>query len=68
METVTLESARILDKNQFEKAYYDPFCRSLSRKPIRNLNPSNSLFVRDLPFVSARLATAKEVEILGRKI
>jgi len=64
---VTLESARILGRNEFERAYYDPFCRSLNREPI-DLNSSNSLFIRDWSFVSARLAAAKEVEILGRRI
>jgi hypothetical protein len=67
LETVTLESASILNKNQFERAYYDPFCHSLDRDPI-NLKSSNSLFVRDWSFVATRLATAKKVEILGRKI
>ena len=67
LETVTLESARILGRNEFERAYYDPFCRSLNREPI-DLNSSNSLFIRDWSFVSARLAAAKEVEILGRRI
>jgi FkbM family methyltransferase len=67
LETVTLGSASILEKNQFERAYYDPFCHSLNKDPI-SLKSSNSLFVRDWPFVAARLATAKKVEILGRKI
>lgn len=67
LETVTLESARILSRNEFERAYYDPFCHSLNREPI-SLNSSNSLFVRDWSFVSTRLETAEEVEIFGRRI
>ena len=67
LETVTLESTRILNLYQFERAYYDPFSHSLDRDSI-NLKSSNSLFVRDWSFVSTRLATAKRVEILGRQI
>jgi FkbM family methyltransferase len=67
LETVTLESASILNRNQFERAYYNPFSHSLDRDPI-NLKSSNSLFVRDWSFVATRLATAKRVEILGHRI
>lgn len=67
LETVTLETASILDRNQFERAYYDPFCHVLDRNPM-NLKSSNALFVRDWSFVVSRLATTKKIEILGRKI
>ena len=67
LETVTSEGARLLDRNQFERAYYDPFCRKLDRKPI-HLKSSNSLFVRDWSFVTTRLATAEKVEVFGRRI
>ena len=67
LETVTRESASILNRNEFERAYYDPFFHSLDREPIR-LKSSNYLFVRDWSFVTTRLATAEKVEILGRKI
>ena len=67
LETVTEESFNILERNQFERAYYDPFCRTLDREPIQ-IKSSNSLFVRDWPFVATRLATGKKVEILGREI
>ena len=67
LETVTPESANILSSHQFERAYYDPFSRSLNRDPI-SLKSSNSLFVRDRSFVAERLTTAKRVEILGRAI
>lgn len=67
LETVSPESASILKHNQFERAYYDPFHHSLDRDPI-DLPSTNSLFVRDWSFVANRLATAKKVEILGRKI
>jgi FkbM family methyltransferase len=67
LETVTSETASILDGNHFERAYYDPFHHVLDRNPV-NLQSSNSLFVRDWPFVADRLATARKIEILGRKI
>lgn len=67
LETVTLESASILKRNQFERAYYDPFCHRLHRDPI-NLKSSNFLFVRGWSFVSTRLATAKKIKVLDRKI
>jgi FkbM family methyltransferase len=67
LETVTSEVASILDRNRFERAYYDPFCRTLNRGPI-DLKSSNCLFVRDWSFVATRLATAKQIEILGHQI
>jgi FkbM family methyltransferase len=67
LETVTLESARILAGNRFERAYYDPFRRSLDREPNR-LQSINSLFIRDWSFVASRLATATKVKVLGREI
>jgi FkbM family methyltransferase len=67
LETVTPSSAHMLDRNKFERAYYDPFNRSLNRESI-DLGSSNFLFVRDWPFVATRLATAEKIEILDRRI
>jgi len=67
LETVTPESAHMLDENQFERAYYDPFSRRLDRKPI-GPRSSNFLFVRDWPFVATRLATAGKIEVLDGRI
>jgi FkbM family methyltransferase len=67
LETVTSESAHILKKNEFERAYYDPFNHRLDREPI-DLRSSNSLFVRDWPFVATRLATGEKVEVFDRRI
>jgi len=67
LETVTSGGARILERNRFERAYYDPFCRRLYRDPI-SLKSFNSLFVRDWSFVETRLAKDKKVNILGRSI
>ena len=66
-ETVTSEINYMLLSNQFERAYYDPFSHRLDREPV-DPKSSNSLFVRDRPFVEARLATAKKIEVLGRSI
>jgi len=67
LETVTAGSADILSRSGFEQAYYDPKSRRLDRHPIA-LKSSNSLFVKDWPFVQARLETAKGVKILGQSI
>lgn len=67
LETVVPESAGILARHGFEMASYDPFQRTLSKEST-SCRSSNSLFVRDLPFVANRLQTAGQVEVLGRKI
>jgi len=67
LETVSVESANILNRNKFERAYYDPVSRQLSQNP-NTLKSSNSLFVRDWPFVRARLESATGIEIFGRTI
>ncbi len=67
LETVAPESARILGSSGFEVACYDPFQRVLARKST-TCRSSNSLFIRDWPFVASRLQTAELVEVLGRKI
>jgi len=67
METVTPAIERMMLGNQFERAYYDPFGRALHRNPI-SLKSSNSLYVRDWPFVAKRLATAEKIDVLDRKI
>jgi FkbM family methyltransferase len=68
LETVTEDTARLLASNRFERAHYNPFTRDLSREKVDDLAPSNSLFVRDWPFVAARLKAGKEIEVLGRCI
>ena len=67
METVVPESAAILSRNGFETACYDPFHRTLTRNP-KDCKSSNTLFVRDWPFVEDRLQTAQQIQVLGRKI
>jgi len=67
LETVVPESAEILARCGFELARYDPVRRTLSRD-VAASKSSNSLFVRDWPFVADRLQTAAPIEVLGRKI
>jgi len=67
IETVTSKSVELLLKNHFERAYYDPFNRSLNREPV-GANSNNSVFVRDWPFVSERLRVATKIKVLGQEI
>lgn len=67
LETVTPEINQMMLRNQFERAYYDPFSHSLGREPVAPKS-SNSLFIRDRPVVEARLATGRKIEVLGRSI
>ena len=67
METVVPESAAILSRNGFETACYDPFHRTLARNRA-DCKSSNTLFVRDWPFVADRLQSAEQIEIFGREI
>lgn len=62
LETVTPQTELILHKHHFRKVYYDPFSRALS--PSANYS-TNSLFVRDLEFVRARVTRAEKIDVLG---
>ena len=56
----------------FERAFYDPFTRTLQREPNAlafsdgKWTRSNEFFVRDWGFVEERLKTAKPVTVLGK--
>lgn len=56
----------------FERAFYDPFTRTLQREPNKlafsngKWTRSNEFFVRDWGFVEERLKTAKPVTVLGK--
>jgi FkbM family methyltransferase len=67
LETVNIEISSVLARNGFERAFYEPFSRSLSRT-ASSRKTSNSLFVRDWSFVETRLKSAQEITILGRRI
>ncbi|MBS0517127.1 MAG: FkbM family methyltransferase [Proteobacteria bacterium] len=74
LEGATAAMLETLEQEGFERAYYDPFARRLSRTPNSlafadgKWTLSNEFFVRDWPFVEERLATARPVPILDRAI
>jgi FkbM family methyltransferase len=68
IETSTPETEAILLRHGFERAYYDPFRRSLTTTLDTDLGASNAVFVRDWDNVAARLAGAPTVQVLGRSI
>ena len=43
---------------------YEPFARRLT--PLERPGPHNTLYLRDLPFIEARLRSAEPVRLLGR--
>lgn len=67
LETLTHEIETAFDHYGFERAYYDPFHRELTRTE-RHEDSRNALFVRDWHFVAARLAAAPLVEVLGKAL
>jgi FkbM family methyltransferase len=67
LETVTPQSKVMLADHRFERVYYDPFVRKLSQDQVKYPS-SNSLYVRDLKSVTARLADADPIVIRGRAI
>ena len=68
LETVSPWIEDMLLANCFHRVYYDPFSRKLHDQKPMALQSSNSLYVRDLSFVSARLAEAQAIEIFGHLI
>jgi FkbM family methyltransferase len=67
IETITPAVEQLLGSNGFERTYYNPFSRTLDQRAV-GLKANNSLYVRDLPFVSRRLANARSIEIFGHKL
>lgn len=47
---------------------YDPFTRKLARLPSKNLGHNNTLYLRNVPEIEARVAVAKPFTIHGRSI
>ncbi|MFN3523680.1 MAG: FkbM family methyltransferase [Phenylobacterium sp.] len=54
----------ILARHGFERAFYDPFTRTLSDAPLHQRD--GSLFVRDAAALRERLAQAPKRKVLGR--
>jgi len=64
LETVTQGIQELLSRYQFERAFYDPFRRLLSRQPV-SFGSSNALFVKDFSFVCGRVREAPKMRVLG---
>lgn len=52
--------------NDFKPHAYDPFTRSLTLLPSKNLNSCNTIYLRNLDQVSALLASAPAFQVNGR--
>jgi FkbM family methyltransferase len=68
IETLTAEIEATFSHHGFARGYYDPIRRALTRHPNSNLPSSNAVFLRDWDFVTARLAAAPPVKVLGKSI
>jgi FkbM family methyltransferase len=66
VETVTPWIENIMVKHNFLRTYYDPFSRALSQK--NGPQSSNFIYMRDRPFVEARLMQAEAIEIFNLRI
>jgi FkbM family methyltransferase len=67
IETVTPVTRARLLAHGFQQVHYDPYDRNLKTGPS-NVATNNSIFVRDQPFITSRLAAAPSVRILGESI
>ena len=67
IETVGDASLRALTGAGFAELHFDPFARALGDAPT-SYPQNNRLFVRDVPFVRERLATAPALDVLGLKL
>lgn len=63
-EDCTQPMEDLLVQNGFMRMYYDPFRRVLTASP-NAYKASNLLFIRDIDFVAARVASAPPIEVLG---
>ena len=67
IETVTERVRTLLQNHGFFQADYDPWTRRLQAS-CKAVCTNNTLYIRDLEFVEARLKTAPSVAVLGRLI
>jgi FkbM family methyltransferase len=63
LETVTPFVREMLSLRGFERAFYDPFIRLISTKPV-GVQSSNILFVRDFSFVASRISESPKLRVL----
>lgn len=66
IETVTPRAREAICRQGFKEFHYQPFARALKDGPQREKTGGNSIFARDVEFVSARLRDAKPISVLGR--
>lgn len=67
IESVPDSVQALFVRNGFARAYYDPFHRALTAQ-VNTLQSSNAIFVKDWPFVAARLREAPPVCVFGKWI
>jgi FkbM family methyltransferase len=67
IETVTPRIEDLLASHSFERYYYNPFTREIS-KMSNSLPANNRLYVRDVAFVEQRVASAPKLEVMGECI
>ena len=67
IETVTEKVRTLLQDHGFFQADYDPWTRRL-QAGCKAVRTNNTLYIRDLEFVEARLKTAPSVAVLGHLI
>ncbi|MGH6925244.1 MAG: hypothetical protein ACRED5_16045, partial [Propylenella sp.] len=66
VETGSQAVATLLGDRNFSPFRYDPLNRTLRRLPGLDDRRGNTLFIRDLPFVEDRLASAPPIRLRGR--
>ncbi|SDD32851.1 FkbM family methyltransferase [Kordiimonas lacus] len=67
VETICPEILEMLNQHGFDQYYYDPISRKISEHSF-NLEPANTLFIRDLKKAQCRVKAAEKVCVLGREI
>jgi FkbM family methyltransferase len=66
IETVTPWLSAHLQERGFIRAYYAPLTRKLTHEP-NGERAANQLYVRDREFVQGRFASARPIEVFGRR-
>lgn len=67
LETVSPAIERIMHDAGFTVGHYDPFSRRIETFPLGTAS-SNTIFVRDWPYVAERVASARKIAVLGQAI
>lgn len=67
IETVTAGVREAINSKGFKQFHYIPLVRALVEGPSREVAGANTVFVRDVEFVRARLRDAKPISVLGHR-